>query len=277
MLYLFSIFVSFSVFLLILAGGLVTSHDAGLAVPDWPTSYGGWFPPMVGNVFWEHGHRMIAGFVGILTLTLVLLIQFCEKRTWLKRIAWAALGMVILQALLGGLTVLNFLPAPISITHAMLAQTFFCVMISITYFLSPKFQETRIENDKDKNKRLKRLLLLTLIFIYLQLGLGAIVRHTGQAVVFHMIVAFLIALHVLLIVLRVLRFSYEKFLERLSVGLGIITITQIFLGFGAFIFTRMMPQSYAPSLGQVVFTAAHQTMGALVLAATFLMTVRVWR
>lgn len=278
MLYFFSLTVSFFTFLLILAGGLVTSHGAGLAVPDWPTSYGRWFPPMVGNVFWEHGHRMIAGLVGILILMLVLLIQFREKRKWLKALAWCALGVVLLQALLGGLTVLNFLPAAISIAHAMLAQTFFCVIVAITYFLSPDFQRAQIKTDYDK--RLKRLLVMTLIFIYLQLALGAIIRHTGasRVVVFHGIVAFLIAIHVLLIVSRVLRFYSEKFLGRLSVGLVLVTLIQIFLGMGSFIFTRMPAQTgYAPSLGQVIFTAAHQTTGALVLATTFFMTLRVWR
>ena len=135
--YLFSLFLTGAVFLLILAGGLVTSHQAGLAVPDWPLSYGQAFPPMVGNVFWEHGHRMIAGTVGILTLILALWIQMSEKRSWIKKLAWTAFGAVVLQAVLGGLTVLYLLPAPISILHACLAQTFFCLVIAITFFLRP--------------------------------------------------------------------------------------------------------------------------------------------
>src|SRR3989338_6493866 len=105
-LYRYSIVVVMGTFLLVLAGGLVTSHDAGLAVPDWPTSYGQWFPPMVGNIFWEHGHRMIAGSVGILTLILTLWIHFKEKRKGLRILGWITLGSVVAQAVLGGLTVL---------------------------------------------------------------------------------------------------------------------------------------------------------------------------
>src|SRR3990167_2825462 len=120
-LYRYSIVVVMGTFLLVLAGGLVTSHDAGLAVPDWPTSYGQWFPPMIGNVFWEHGHRMIAGAVGVLTLLLAIWIQIQEKRVWMKRLGWIAFGAVLLQALLGGLTVIYMLPAPVSIAHACLA------------------------------------------------------------------------------------------------------------------------------------------------------------
>ncbi|MBI3306579.1 MAG: COX15/CtaA family protein [Candidatus Omnitrophica bacterium] len=256
----------------------MTSHEAGLAVPDWPTSYGRWFPPMVGNVFWEHGHRMIAGSVGILTLILVLLIQFRESRKWLKVLAWSALGMVILQALLGGLTVLKLLPAPVSMAHAILAQTFFCAVIAATYFLSPEFKNLSSQIKASYDGRLKRLLLMTLIFIYVQLFLGATVRHTGHAIVFHIILAFLILLHVLLVMLRIFRFFPEKFLTRLGLGLGLMILIQIFLGMGSFIFTRMLTSTgYAPSMGEVVFTAAHQTLGALVLGTAFLMTIRVWR
>ena len=74
-LYFFSLFLVAWTAFLILAGGLVTSHDAGLAVLDWPLSYGQFFPPMVGNIFWEHGHRMIAGLAGIFTLVLAIWIQ----------------------------------------------------------------------------------------------------------------------------------------------------------------------------------------------------------
>ena len=82
-LYFFSVILAIFTFILIIAGGLVTSHEAGLAVPDWPLSYGRFFPPMVGNIFWEHGHRMIAGFVGILTLLFTVTVSFVEKRNGL--------------------------------------------------------------------------------------------------------------------------------------------------------------------------------------------------
>ncbi len=295
-LFCFSLLVVFATLILILAGGLVTSHDAGLAVPDWPTSYGQWFPPMVGNVFWEHGHRMIAGIVGILTLILVLWIQFREKRKGVKVLAWVALGMVLAQALLGGLTVIFMLPAPVSIAHACLAQTFFCALVALTYFLGP-FPEMKntVFTSESGVSRLRRLLILTAIFIYLQLILGATVRHTSFTwpLVIHIMVAFLILIHVLLVVLRTAHlrddFALKKekgwegfeglfaILRRSAMGVGFAALCQIFLGLGAFIFTRMLAATYAPSHAEVLFTAAHQTTGAIILALTFLMTLMVWR
>src|SRR5438132_12273459 len=105
---------------LIFVGGLVTSTGSGLSVPDWPLSYGRVMPPMVGGVFYEHGHRMVASTVGFLTLVLALWTAQAERRATVRRLAWAALAAVIAQGLLGGLTVLFLLPKAISIAHACL-------------------------------------------------------------------------------------------------------------------------------------------------------------
>ena len=203
-LFTYSLFLTGLTFLLIIAGGLVTSHEAGLAVPDWPLSYGKLMPPMVGNVFWEHGHRMIAGSVGIFTLLFAFLIQKFESRTWIKKLGWVSLGAVVLQAILGGLTVLYLLPAPISIFHACLAQSFFSLIVAITYFLSPalasssgftggsKVLDSRLNHSGMTSENMKRLTLRNAILIYSQLILGATVRHTGRGVVVHIVVAFLV-------------------------------------------------------------------------------------
>src|SRR3989338_894934 len=113
----FSKLTCFSTLFLIFAGGMVTSTGSGLAVPDWPLSYGMLFPPIVGGVFYEHGHRMVATIVGLLMLILAVALGFCEKRRWLRNLGFAAVGAVILQGVLGGITVLFFLPRPVSITH----------------------------------------------------------------------------------------------------------------------------------------------------------------
>ena len=122
--------------LLIAAGGMVTSTDSGLSVPDWPNTYGQFmfsFPldKMVGGIFYEHGHRMIASTVGFLTIILALWIWRVDPRRWMRRLGFIALGAVILQGILGGITVLFFLPAPVSIGHAGLAQIFFCLTITL--------------------------------------------------------------------------------------------------------------------------------------------------
>ena len=99
-----------SVLFLIFVGGMVTSTGSGLAVPDWPLSYGMLLPPMVGGVFYEHGHRMAAATVGFLMLVLAAALSRFEKRKWVKNLGWLTLGTVVLQGILGGMTVLFFLP-----------------------------------------------------------------------------------------------------------------------------------------------------------------------
>ena len=116
---------------LIFIGGLVTSTGSGLSVPDWPLSYGMLMPPMVGGVFYEHGHRMAATLVGFLTLVLAIWTARVEPRPGVRRLAWAALAAVIAQGILGGITVLYLLPTPVSVTHACLAQLFFCATIAL--------------------------------------------------------------------------------------------------------------------------------------------------
>ena len=101
----FAILVACATFFLIIAGALVSSNDAGLATEDWPLSNGQVFPKMVGNLFWEHGHRMVATSVGILTIVLTVSLFMKEKRSWVRRLGLFALIAVIAQGLLGGLTV----------------------------------------------------------------------------------------------------------------------------------------------------------------------------
>ena len=174
---------------LITAGGLVTSTDSGLAVPDWPNTYGYFmfsFPlsKMVGGIFYEHGHRLIASIVGMLTIVLAIWLSRVDARRWIRRLGWIALAAVITQGLLGGMTVLFFLPAPISISHAGLAQLFFALIVSLGVFTS-KGWRARYQRDKadeqtiDDDALLGRLVLAVPILVYLQILVGATMRHTG--------------------------------------------------------------------------------------------------
>ena len=125
-------------FLLIVAGGLVTSNNAGLAVPDWPTSFGHLFkvPKMIGGVKFEHTHRMIAEFVGLLTIIVAIWTWRVDKRRWMRGLTLGAVAGVVFQGILGGLTVLNFLPPAISTAHATVGQTMFCILTMIAIFTS---------------------------------------------------------------------------------------------------------------------------------------------
>jgi len=160
----------------------VTSTSSGLSVPDWPTTYGYSmfsFPlsSMVGGILYEHGHRLIASTVGMLTIGLVIFVWRVDPRRWMRYLALTALGVVILQGVLGGLTVLYFLPAPISIGHAALAQLFFCLTIAIALFTSAAWRAPSIPSLQDAP--LRRWMTTLTTAIYAQILLGATMRHLG--------------------------------------------------------------------------------------------------
>jgi len=167
--------------LLILAGSLVTSNGAGLSVPDWPTTYG-WnlftFPPSmwVANIFYEHGHRLIASAVGFLTVLLVIWLWLSDAAPWVRRTGAAALSAVIAQGILGGVTVLFFLPPAVSTAHAALAEIFFCLIVSLALFTSPGWNEPHATVD---DRRLRGWATATTLVIYAQILIGATMRHTG--------------------------------------------------------------------------------------------------
>lgn len=168
--------------LLLAAGGMVTSTNSGLSVPDWPTTYGYnmfTFPldKMVGGIKWEHGHRLIASGVGMLTIGLVVFLYRVEPRRWVRRLGLIALGAVVLQGLLGGLTVIYLLPDPISISHAGLAQIFFCLTITIAVVTSPQWRESAA-TPVDDSGLFRRSAVLTAL-VYVQILMGATMRHTG--------------------------------------------------------------------------------------------------
>jgi cytochrome c oxidase assembly protein subunit 15 len=166
-------------FFLVIAGGLVTSTGSGLAVPDWPLSYGMFFPPMVGGIFYEHGHRMVAGCVVILTIVLALRLWTTEPRAWLRNLGLAAVGIIFTQAVLGGMTVLFLLPTPVSVAHAGLAMIFFCLVSSLALFTSERWNEPLVLARSRQRQPLLGLAIATTAIIYTQILLGAWMRHSG--------------------------------------------------------------------------------------------------
>ncbi len=296
----FARLVAAATLLLILAGGMVTSTGSGLAVPDWPTSYGYFmfsFPLswMVGGIFYEHGHRLIASIVGLLTIVLAVSLWWKEPRPWVRRLGMLALVAVVLQGILGGITVLYFLPAPISIGHAGLAQVFFCLTVSLALFTSAGWQQGYPADGSTRqavdDRLLRRLAIVTTAGVYLQILVGATMRHTGAGLAIpdfplvfggllppvwdtgiaihfaHRAGAGLVGIGILATMGHVWYHHRQRAeLVRPAVLLGTLVILQIVLG-GLIVWTGKA----------VAVNSAHVAVGALVLATSLVLTLRAHR
>jgi heme a synthase len=180
------------VFLLLIAGALVTSTQSGLAVPDWPLSYGKVMPPMVGGILYEHGHRLVAAAVSTLVGLEMAALFFFESRKTVKILGAVAFGAILLQALLGGLTVLFLLPPAVSSAHAALAEIVFALTAVVALMCSRTWAQLTArtsplsleENPKislkgEEARRAFRWVVLATAAVYVQIVLGAVMRHTG--------------------------------------------------------------------------------------------------
>jgi len=269
----FAVFTAACTFLLLIAGALVTSNDAGLAVPDWPLSYGSLTPPMVGGIFYEHGHRMVATFVGLLSIGLAIWLWRVERRPWLRWLGLSALGVVIGQGILGGMTVLFFLPPAVSSAHAALAQIFFCTVVSIALFTSSWWERTRPSATDFGSPRIHSLAAAVVAATFVQLILGAAFRHKGFGIIPHLAGAAVVTVLVFALA-RALRrrFAGVPILQSASRMLHVLIGTQLLLGGAAWwsrVYAAPFPQ---PIPVMVSLTVIHTVMGALVLASTVLLT-----
>ncbi|MGH9555674.1 MAG: COX15/CtaA family protein [Terriglobales bacterium] len=278
----FAVFTAGVTFLLLIAGALVTSNDAGLAVPDWPTSFGSIYkiPPMVGGVKYEHGHRMVAQMVGLLTIILAVWTWRVDRRVWMRKLGFAALGLVIVQGILGGITVLLYLPPWVSTAHATIGQTFFCTVVLMALFTSRGWIEGGQRELPDvRRPRLLTLCRLTAVAIFLQLILGAAFRHSALKLVPHLLLAAVVTVLALWTAARVLvGYSAIEALRRPAVLLMSLLVTQLALGFAAYL-TRVEWGADAPQplLGMVVSTVAHVVVGALLLATSVVLATQTQR
>ncbi len=273
-------------FLLIVIGGIVTSTESGLAVPDWPTTFGYnmfLYPlsEMVGGILYEHSHRLMGSLVGLLTIGLLIMLLVKDSRKWIKWLGVAALIGVSVQGVLGGLRVtelnLNF-----AIVHACLAQAFFALLCGICWFTSRDWFEN--ENQSESNvdtvsaKKLRRLSLITTCLIYVQLIFGAILRHTGNRLDAHLLFAFLVTLHIFLLTKRL--FSINEDTERIGQALplllGLLAV-QLMLGLGAYVTKLTAVGATASALFTDIVTTAHVAVGALMLVSCFVITLKIYR
>lgn len=279
--------------LLIAAGGMVTSTGSGLSVPDWPTTYG-WnmftFPmsKWVGGIRYEHSHRLIASTVGFLTIILAVWTWRVEPRRWVRRLAFAALGAVIVQGLLGGITVLFFLPPSVSIAHAGLAQLFFCLTITLAAVTSPVWKNTV---DPVRDPVLRRVAAVTTVLVYTQILLGATMRHNDAGLAIpdfpyafghiippvwnariaihfaHRVGALIVSLAVLALAGHVLH-HHRRRRELTRPAFVLLLLVSMQVTLGAFVvWSGMNP----------VINTAHVVNGALILGSSLLLTLRSFR
>ena len=289
-LYRIAIITAVATFILIVIGGIVTSTESGLAVPDWPTTFGYnmfLYPlsEMVGGILYEHSHRLMGSLVGLLTITLFILLLIKDDRKWIKWLGFAALIGVSVQGVLGGLRVteenLN-----LAIVHACLAQAFFALLCGICLFTSRGWFKTqpigKIEGgniEGRQTKKLRRLSLITTCLIYFQLIFGAVLRHTGNRLDAHLLFAFLVTLHIFLLVRRV--FSTEEQTQGIGQSLLFLLLAllglQLILGVGAYI-TKLtaIGESVSTSMTDII-TTAHVAIGALMLVSSFVITLKIFR
>jgi len=263
-------------------GASVTSNDAGLSVPDWPTSFGYLIkvPHLVGGIRFEWSHRMVAGSLVVLTLGIAIWTLLVERRSWLRKLALAALGTVIAQAILGGMTVLFLQPPAVSTAHAVLAHTFFCIAVAIALFTGQKWVEEvpRVEVDT-RRPSLFTLTVLSIFVLYVQLILGGMFRHHGMSWWPHVVHAAIVAVVLTWTSVRALSmYSKIEAVRKPAITVLALLITQLCLGFAAFV-TRVAwgHDSVQPELPMVVSTVAHVAVGALLLATTAVLAIQVWR
>jgi cytochrome c oxidase assembly protein subunit 15 len=285
----FAVICAIATFILIFVGGLVTSTGSALAVPDWPLAYGRLVPKLVGGVRFEYGHRVVAGVVVILTIVLATWIAMVERRSWVRKTAFAAAGLIVLQAILGGITVLYLLPLPIAVAHAGTAQALFCLMVAIALFTNPNFGAGAPLAADGAYPPIGTLATIATAVIFIQILIGAVMRHLGAGLVIpdfptsfghwmppffslaiavnfaHRCGAVVVSIFVLWTVARVFsNYRDRPALTHPASLLLALLLTQISLG----AMTIWSGRAVLP-------TTAHVAIGAAVLATSLALTIRI--
>ena len=355
-LYRLAVLTAVTTFLLICMGGLVTSTDSGMAVPDWPTTFGynmflyplsktvsgflfsvdpdlqadldrgslsvglqkalekneisvsesaiisteaqgsRWkladkanertytliksderLDVYVHGVLYEHSHRLIGSIVGFLTIALMVALWVKDARKWMKWLGVVALVAVVAQGVVGGLRVTN-LSRVLAIIHACFAQAFFALTASIVLFTSRSWLQTSVRIETTDVSRLKNLSLITLGLIYIQFIFGAVLRHTGNRLDAHLLFAGLVTIHIFLILRRILKnYPENRSFVRLILLLSGLLAVQLTLGFGAYLAEFTAFGAGVPPVAGVIITTAHVAVGALMLIASVILTLNVFR
>jgi cytochrome c oxidase assembly protein subunit 15 len=259
----FSLLVATSTLALVMAGALVTSNDAALAVPDWPLNWGRLVPPLEGGIRFEFAHRVLALLVAILTTCLAVGMQQSETHPWMRRLGWWTVATVIAQALLGGAMVKLVDPKVLAVTHASLAEICFGLTVAIA---AGYYGGSGAGNTVAK---------LTVAAIFIQAVLGAAVRHHALGVAWHIggaIVATGVAMWAGLAAIA--RHLDDGKMPRSAIALLGITALQFFSGLGAYSAVAAAVDDPQPMPLTVWATVAHVALGALVFATAIVFAMK---
>ncbi len=263
-------------------GGFVTSINAGLAVPDWPTSFNSLDPFNPWPNWWkatpilaEHGHRLLGALIGLLTLTLAFWTQLRDGRPWMRRLGWLALALVLGQGVLGGLRVV-WVSVDLAVVHAAVAQLFFALLAAMALFMSPAWRSAAAAPPPAAVRgRFQKLACLAAVGVYFQIILGAMLRHPGAGInpllaALHMGGAFAATMLAVALVVFVRWFipAEHGWLRRGAAALGGILGAQLLLGLVAYFVLLDESGMIQPSNVQVLVNTAHLVVGALLFAAT---------
>jgi cytochrome c oxidase assembly protein subunit 15 len=270
-------------FLLVVAGGLVTSHEAGLAVVDWPNTFGSnmfLFPlsRMTGGIYYEHAHRLFGALVGLTTIGLAWRLWRFDTRRWLRRLGLVAVALVVLQGVLGGLRVTGSFTlstseadmAPsitLAVMHGVLGQLFLSLVVALAVVTSTSWREARAPESRP-NVGADRTLQLWLVgVLVVQLVLGAVQRHMAQGLIVHISLAAVVVMIAVVAGARAWGLYHgTRPVQPLGQWLMSVVAVQVALGIAALAVTGGRAVVGAPSTLEVTIATAHQATGAFLLA-----------
>lgn len=270
----------FATFVLLIAGALVTGNKAALSDPTWPKFVDHWYPKYwVGGLMYEDSHRLVAGTVGVLTLIMALMVQFSDKRGFMRKLGWSALVLVVVQALFGALIIKSIRHPAISMVHGVLAQTFFCLTIALAIFSSKAWltDTNTARLIRPENKSFLGFMKLMIAVIFAQVVLGGGVRHSNDNgdmffpfIVAHIGGAFLVIVVLVWFSLRVSHVYKNVKPLRVAARTGIAAIfVQVALGVLSIFANRARLNAGLAELHHVVFSTMHLLVGASLLAVMF--------
>jgi cytochrome c oxidase assembly protein subunit 15 len=267
---------------LLLIGGLVTTKDAGMAVPDWPTTEGyhlfayPW-AKWTGGIFYEHSHRVAGAVVGILMLALCAAALLVRARRAVRVTVLATTLAVCVQGLLGGLRVIENARA-LAVVHAALAYPIFAAIVAVASLTSRECAAPAEPREHPAAAGYRRLLVAFAAAVWVQILFGAVLRHFGARLDAHLTFAAVVTLLVGAVEMKTVRhFRGDRrfsFPGRLA---GVLVALQWGLGFGSFLAVRAPRPEGRPGVGEVVLTTLHVLAGALLLATAVLLNLRARR